>query len=266
MKERIGSAVVFSGVFLMLFGAFQTASGAGEPMLAHMVFFQLKEPTDKARATLIEACKKHLSGHKGTVYFSAGVIAADMNREVNDKEFDVALHVVFKNRKCHDTYQTDPRHVEFVERFKESWKTVRVFDSYVVPLPRKARARPTADRRQERIALPDPAAKFAGLIRGEVVSKRRGGVVVVVKEVIKTWENNRASDAKALIGKRVLVVGYKKKDRDANTIDRFLRSLKKNEVVALDVAHKEGEALTLLELMEEQRHRIQKKRKEKKEK
>ena len=54
-----------------------------------------------------------------------------MNREVNDKEFDVALHVVFKNRAAHDEYQTAPRHVKFIEESKPNWAKVRVFDADV---------------------------------------------------------------------------------------------------------------------------------------
>ena len=40
---------------------------------------------------------------------------------------------------------------------------------------------------------------------------------------------------------------------NARRVARFLRSLASGETVTLDVAHKEGEALTVLELTEEQR-------------
>lgn len=100
-------------------------------MLAHMVFFTLKDGTPQNREKLVAACKKYLTGHPGTVYFSAGTRAADLDREVNDKEFDVALHVVFKDKASHDQYQDAPKHLQFISENKDSWAKVRVFDSYV---------------------------------------------------------------------------------------------------------------------------------------
>ncbi len=62
------------------------------------------------------------------VYFSVGTLA-DLDRPVNDRQFDVALNVVFANRKAHDEYQVAPRHVQFVTEHKPTWAAVRVFDS-----------------------------------------------------------------------------------------------------------------------------------------
>ena len=77
------------------------------------------------------ASKQHLTEHPGTVFFAAGTRTRGLNREVNDKEFDVALHVVFKSRAAHDEYQTAPRHVKFIEESKPNWAKVRVFDADV---------------------------------------------------------------------------------------------------------------------------------------
>ena len=101
------------------------------PMLAHMVFFTLKDSTSQNREKLVAACKKYLTDHPGTVYFSAGTRAEELSRDVNDKEFDVALHLVFKDKASHDLYQDAPRHLEFIDENKASWAKVRVFDSYV---------------------------------------------------------------------------------------------------------------------------------------
>ncbi|MCS7045484.1 MAG: Dabb family protein [Gemmataceae bacterium] len=100
-------------------------------MLAHMVYFSLKEPTPQAKEKLVAACKKYLSDHPGTVFFAAGVLCEDLKRDVNDLDFDVALHLVFKDKAAHDAYQTAPRHEEFIKENRDSWKKVRVFDSYV---------------------------------------------------------------------------------------------------------------------------------------
>jgi hypothetical protein len=97
--------------------------------LAHMVFFTLAESNDASRAQLVEACKKYLDKHEGVVYFSVGVRAPEYDREVNDRDYDVALHLVFKTAQDQEAYQTHPRHVKFVEECKGLWKQVRVFDS-----------------------------------------------------------------------------------------------------------------------------------------
>ena len=98
---------------------------------SHAVFFTLAEPSNANREKLMEACKKYLSKHKGTVYFSVGTLAAEMDREVNVRDFDVSLHVVFDDREAHDAYQQHPRHKQFVEEHSTLWKSVRVFDSYL---------------------------------------------------------------------------------------------------------------------------------------
>lgn len=104
---------------------------AESPQLAHMVFFQLNEDSDAAKQKLVAACDKYLSEHEGTVYYSAGVLAEDLDREVNVRDFHVALHLVFENKAAHDKYQTHPRHLKFIEENKADWKGVRVFDSYI---------------------------------------------------------------------------------------------------------------------------------------
>ena len=114
-----------------------SAAAAAEPQLAHMVFFRLAEPTDAHREQLVKACHEHLSGHEGTVYFSVGVRGKEFDREVNDREFDVALHMVFLNKAAHDKYQPHPRHLKFISENKHLWNKVRVFDSYVAVKPNK---------------------------------------------------------------------------------------------------------------------------------
>lgn len=90
-----------------------------------------KEGTAENKKTLVEACHKYLKGHPGVVFYSAGVLAEDLKRSVNDLNFDVALHLVFNDKASQDKYQDAPRHLEFIEKNKSLWKSVRVFDSYV---------------------------------------------------------------------------------------------------------------------------------------
>lgn len=102
---------------------------AAPPMLVHNVFFTLHESTPATRKKLVDDCYKYLSGHPGVAYFSAGLLSPSLSRPVNDREFDVALHVVFRSMADHDAYQAHPRHKQFIDENKPTWKTVRVFDS-----------------------------------------------------------------------------------------------------------------------------------------
>jgi Stress responsive A/B Barrel Domain len=102
-----------------------------EPMLVHIVYFSLRDNSPVAVQKQLDACKTHLTDHPGTVFFGAGTRTPGLNREVNDKDFDVALHVVFKNRAAHDRYQAAPRHLQFIEESKPNWAKVRVFDADV---------------------------------------------------------------------------------------------------------------------------------------
>lgn len=106
-----------------------SAAASKSAPLAHIVFFTLAEPNDANRAKLVEGCKKYLDQHDGVVYFGVGVRAAEYDREVNDRDYDVALHLVFESARHQDVYQTHPRHTKFVEECKGLWKKVRVFDS-----------------------------------------------------------------------------------------------------------------------------------------
>jgi Stress responsive A/B Barrel Domain len=104
---------------------------AADPQLAHMVYFKLNDSTGASRAKLVAACKALLSHHAGSVYFAVGTLAGELDREVNDRDFDVSLHIIFANKEAHDKYQQHPRHLKFIEENKENWAKVRVFDSYL---------------------------------------------------------------------------------------------------------------------------------------
>jgi hypothetical protein len=97
--------------------------------IAHMVYFTLTDDSDAMIESLISDMKHYLDGHPGLEYFGCGTLNQDLARPVNDRQFHVSLHTVFEDRAAHDAYQSDPRHVEFIERNKSNWKTVRVFDS-----------------------------------------------------------------------------------------------------------------------------------------
>lgn len=98
------------------------------PRLSHGVYFTLKDRTPRAAAELVAGCQKWLTGHPGTVSFSVGTVA-DYDREVNDRDYDVALVIVFESHAAHDAYQEAERHDAFIAEHAPSWSRVRVFDA-----------------------------------------------------------------------------------------------------------------------------------------
>jgi len=125
--------IAFTGLLL----ACLVVSGAAPDsmpakMLAHDVYFTLKDDSQAAKDALVKACKKYLSDHPGTVWFDAAVRVQENNRAVNDRDFAVALHLLFKDKASHDLYQKAPKHLKFIEENQANWEEVRVFDSWVV--------------------------------------------------------------------------------------------------------------------------------------
>lgn len=132
--------LLVGATLLVVAGVVGLALGYGErtaadekknPLIAHMVYFSLKDNSPAAKEKLVTACRKYLSKHPGEVFFAAGTLAREFDRPVNDRDFDVALHLVFRDRAAHDKYQDAPRHKQFIDENKDNWKKVRVFDSAV---------------------------------------------------------------------------------------------------------------------------------------
>ncbi len=113
---------------------------AAEPQLSHAVFFTTKDRSPAGREKVLALCEKYLSGHRGTVSFTVGTIAEDVKEPVSDREFDVALIVVFEDKAMLAEYLKSPRHDKFVAEGKDLWAKVRVFDSYL-PMPKVSAAR-----------------------------------------------------------------------------------------------------------------------------
>jgi hypothetical protein len=105
------------------------AAAAEGPMVVHDVYFSLNDNSAEAKEKLVYACKKYLSKHPGTVFFAAGARAEELKRDINDRDFDVGLHIVFKDMAAHNKYQEAPLHKQFIAENRDSWKKARVFDT-----------------------------------------------------------------------------------------------------------------------------------------
>jgi hypothetical protein len=101
------------------------------PHLAHDVYFTLNDDSARARAKLVDDCYKYLSNHPGVVFFAAGELIESHRRQVNVRDWDVGLHIVFKTKDRHDRYQQAGDHHKFIELNKDNWKSVRVFDTFI---------------------------------------------------------------------------------------------------------------------------------------
>lgn len=111
------------------------SASASAPLIVHNVYFTLHESNAANRAALIAACKKYLVKHPGVLFFACGTLNEELARPVNDRSFDVGLHVVFQDKATHDRYQASADHVKFIEENRANWKQVRVFDSDAEQLP-----------------------------------------------------------------------------------------------------------------------------------
>ncbi len=111
-------------------GWLANAAEKGGPMIAHNVYFSLKDNSPEKVQQLVADCHKYLAPLPGMVFYAAGT-CSDLDRPVNDRDYDVALHCVFKDRAALDAYLVAPKHQEFVEKHQENWSKVRVFDSLV---------------------------------------------------------------------------------------------------------------------------------------
>ena len=98
--------------------------------LVHDVYFSLNDNSEVAREKLVKNCYKYLSDHPGIVFFAAGEMVKSHKRDVNVRDWDVSLHIVFKSEDHHDQYQQAPDHHKFIEKNEDNWKSVRVFDSF----------------------------------------------------------------------------------------------------------------------------------------
>ncbi|GAB1420280.1 Dabb family protein [Anaerolineales bacterium] len=100
-------------------------------MHLHNVYFSLIDRSNQAKQNLINDCQEFLTVQEGIVSFACGLLEEELEREENDRDFDVSLHIMFENREAHDAYQNDEVHHTFVDRNKDNWAKVRVFDTLV---------------------------------------------------------------------------------------------------------------------------------------
>ncbi|MFN0197442.1 MAG: Dabb family protein [Planctomycetaceae bacterium] len=97
-------------------------------MLAHMVYFSLIDDSPQACQKIIDSANELLTGLEGILFLGIGTLIPDLARPVNVRDFQVGIHVIFRDRAAHDAYQVHPKHQQFIADNKANWKLARVFD------------------------------------------------------------------------------------------------------------------------------------------
>ncbi|MBM3822801.1 MAG: Dabb family protein [Verrucomicrobia bacterium] len=97
-------------------------------MFSHVVIFWTDPNDPQAAEALIAGAEKYLRPIPGVLQFHIGRMVKSP-RPVVDQSYQVALNLIFPDKKSQDDYQVHPMHVEFVEKvFKPHCKKVVVYD------------------------------------------------------------------------------------------------------------------------------------------
>lgn len=84
-------------------------------MFSHIVIFWTDPAKPAAVAEMLAGAEKYLRPIPGVLQFHAGRMVPS-HRPVVEQSYQVALNLVFADKKTQDDYQAHPLHVEFVEK------------------------------------------------------------------------------------------------------------------------------------------------------
>ncbi len=97
-------------------------------MFSHVVIFWTDSDNPNSADELLAGIEKYLKPIPGVLHFHTGKMVVSP-RPVVDQSYQVALNLIFQNKKAQDDYQIHPLHLEFVETiFKKFCKKVVIFD------------------------------------------------------------------------------------------------------------------------------------------
>lgn len=97
-------------------------------MFSHIVIFWAKPENPKAADELLAGMQRYLTPIPGALHIHFGRMVPS-HRPVVDQTYQVALNVIFPDKKAQDAYQVHPLHLEFLEKvFKPNCAKVVVYD------------------------------------------------------------------------------------------------------------------------------------------
>src|SRR5436305_15188301 len=83
-------------------------------MFSHVVIFWTDPANPAAADELIAAANKYLKPIPGALHFHIGKMVPS-HRPVVDQSYQVALNIIFADKKAQDDYQVHHSHIEFIE-------------------------------------------------------------------------------------------------------------------------------------------------------
>jgi hypothetical protein len=97
-------------------------------MFSHIVIFWTDLANPNATDELLAGANKLLKNIPGVLQFHVGKMTPS-HRPVVEQSYQIALNLIFPNKKAQDDYQVHPQHVEFVEKYvKRLVKKVVVYN------------------------------------------------------------------------------------------------------------------------------------------
>ncbi len=124
----LGTAAAFASATAL--SSFMSKSE--KPMLAHHVFFWLKNPaSSEDRAKLIEGLRT-LQKIETVRQLHIGIPADTEKRPVIDASYSVSELIFFDSLEGQNSYQEHPIHKKFVENCSALWQKVVVYDAMEV--------------------------------------------------------------------------------------------------------------------------------------
>lgn len=103
-----------------------------ETQFIHTVFFWMNEDvTEDQKADFAKNGLGELTKIPA-IYKSYFGPPAMTPRDVVDNSYQFALICHFKNKEDQDKYQVHPDHLKFIEKYKDLWKKVQVYDNLLL--------------------------------------------------------------------------------------------------------------------------------------
>jgi hypothetical protein len=98
-------------------------------MLIHTVIFWLKKDLTEDQKVEFTNEVKTLGEISSVESFHLGTPAPTPKRPVIEDSYDYAITVVLKDMDAHDQYQVDPIHLDFIDKCKDMWERVVIYDA-----------------------------------------------------------------------------------------------------------------------------------------
>ena len=98
----------------------------------HDVYFRLADRRPGTFEVFVSSLRKYLSPakHDGMVGFRLSYRAVEMKRRLNDRDFDILMHMVFETIEAYNNYRKSTPHDEWIDLYGSLSSDRRVFDSY----------------------------------------------------------------------------------------------------------------------------------------